>query len=67
MGDWNHGLDVKQSGALVLDIYEIHWHPSYDEITSYNDVAILTTKPVKFTEVSYALMNWEVFFIQRSH
>jgi hypothetical protein len=36
---------------LVLDIVESKKHPKYDGVSSYYDIAVLTTDTVEFNQV----------------
>ena len=50
IGDTNHNLEVNPRHALVLDIIRSQIHPKFNHITSYFDVAVLTTDKITFSK-----------------
>ena len=51
VGDPN--LSVEFVYNDILEVLRATKHPSYDGVKSYFDVAVLETRPINFTEVSF--------------
>ena len=52
MGDKNHKSTDDDEDLLILEISKANKHPLFDGKSSYYHVAVLTTRPVDYNEVS---------------
>jgi hypothetical protein len=51
IGNENHNSSLAAPNVLVLDIVESKRHPSYDGVSSYFDIAVITTDIIQFSQV----------------